>query len=427
METLATTRTRRVGVLITRQAWETTLRTLLLEPGRFAVGEVEWRKEGPADEVLCRSLEVVDQLPDGLARPPLQDWIAVVIARDDAQTADQWAQRFRPRRSQRLVVLMLSEADRSRWDAVVRDRNHLGDVETLSVVGSGGFVVGREEQPLRRSGAPVPARSSRTAGALGEGVFRRVRTSCVTLIGAGRLGCVTAFQLVGLGVPRLRVIDPDVLELANLDAMPGLTVRDVGRPKAMALAKQLLAFQPDLLVACSQRSAIDPEAQRLMRRRSDLLITCVDDDAPRLCASRIAKQTLTVHLDIATQVTRRAGESAEIQADIRLLTPDRDGGCVACVGGLADVEETLYQIGAPPDALRRGEPVAWHQQRAGSLVTINSIAAGVAVQTWIDLLAADLRTSYWHRLRWRPAAPLEAVGSPVSAEPDCRFCGLSTD
>jgi len=236
------------------------------------------------------------------------------------------------------------------------------------------------------------------------------------------LGSLMAFHLAGLGASRLRLIDRDSLELANLDAMPRLTERDVGRAKVAALAKRLLAFRRDLLVPYAHRSALDLEAQRLMRRRTDLLVTCVDDDAPRLCASLIAKQTLTVHLDVATQVTRPAGEPAAIHADIRLLTPDRDGGCVACVGGLADVEETLYQIAAPAGALRRGEPVAWHQQRAGSLLSINSIAVGVAAQMWIDLLAGDLRSSYWHRLRWRPAAPLETAGGSVSAEPTCRFC-----
>jgi hypothetical protein len=228
-----------------------------------------------------------------------------------------------------------------------------------------------------------------------------------------------AFSLAGFGVPRLRLIDPDRLELANLDAMPGLTERDVGRPKVAALAKRLLAFRSDLLVSCSQKSAIDSAAPHLMRRRTDLLITCVDDDTPQLCASLIAKETLTVHLDVATHVTRRAGEQADILADIRRLTPDRDGGWIACVGGLADVEETLYQLDASAGPLHRGEPIAWHQQRAGSLLTINSIAAGVAVQTWLDLLAGELRSSYWHRLHWLPASPLETAGGPVSAEPDC--------
>jgi hypothetical protein len=186
-------------------------------------------------------------------------------------------------------------------------------------------------------------RSSRTAGALGQRVFRRVSGSTVTILGAGRLGSLLAFHVVGLGVSRLRLIDPDLLQWGNLDAMPGLRERDVGEPKVQVLTKRLLAFRRQLLVSYVRRSAMDPEAQRLMRRRTDLIVTSVDDDAPRLCASLIAKQMLTVHL-------------------------------------------------------------------------------GVAVQTWVDLLAGRLRSSYWHRLRWRPAAPLETAGSPVFAEPDCRFC-----
>ncbi len=427
MEKLTITRTRHVRVLITREAWDTALRTLLLELDRFAVGDVQWRREGAADEVLCRRLEIVGQLPNGLARPPFDDWLVAVVDRGGNASAREWALRIGPRRSQRLVVVVLNDSDRSRWDAAVWDREVMRDVTEISVVGGGGFRVEREGQNLPVVDPQTLERSSRTAGALGDRVFRKVRSSCVTIVGAGRLGCLVAFSLAGLGVPHLRLIDPDRLELANLDAMPGLTERDVGRPKVAALAKRLRAFRSDLLVSYSQRSAIDPEAQRLMHRRTDLLITCVDDDTPRLCASLIAKETLTVHLDVATHVTRQAGQQADIFADVRLLTPDRDGGCIACVGGLADVDESLYQLGAPVGVLHRGEPIAWHQQRAGSLLTVNSIAAGVATQTWLDLLAGDLRSSYWHRLRWRPASPLETSGGPVSAEPDCRFCqsGLS--
>ncbi len=414
--------TREIHVLITREAWDSALRPLLVAAERFAVGPIQWRREGTVSEALCSRLETADQLPSGLARPPLDDWLVVVMQADPGLSADQWVRRCEPRRSQRLIVIVLGIADLSRWDAALWDREELRDVAEISVVGGGGFRVERSGQDSPVMNPQELERSSRTAGALGQRVFRRVSGSTVTILGAGRLGSLLAFHVVGLGVSRLRLIDPDVLQWGNLDAMPGLTERDVGEPKVQVLAKRLLAFRRQLLVSYVRRSAMDPEAQRLMRRRTDLIVTSVDDDAPRLCASLIAKQMLTVHLDLATQVTRQAGEPAEIHADIRLLTPDRDGGCVACVGGLADVEQTLYQLGAPPGVLSRGEPVAWHQQRAGSLLTINSIAVGVAVQTWVDLLAGRLRSSYWHRLRWRPGAPLETAGSPVFAEPDCRFC-----
>ena len=413
---------REIRVLITRQAWDSALRPLLVQTDGFAVGPIQWRREGTVWEALCSRLETTGQLPRGLARPPLDDWLVVVMQGDTSLSASQWLLRCEPRRSQRLIVVVLGTADLSRWDAALWDREQLRDVMEITVVGGGGFRVERSGQDAPVMDPQTLERSSRTAGALGQRVFRRVGSSTVTIVGTGRLGSLLAFHMAGLGVSRLRLIDPDVLQWGNLDAMPGLTERDVGQPKAQALAKRLLAFRRQLLVSYVRRSAMDPEAQRVMRRRTDLIVTTVDDDAPRLCASLIAKQMLTVHLDVATQITREGDEPSEIRADIRLLTPDRDGGCVACVGGLADVEHTLYQLGAPPGVLSRGEPIAWHQQRAGSLVTINSIAVGVAVQTWIDLLAGRLRSSYWHRLRWRPAAPLETAGSPVFAEPDCRFC-----
>ena len=107
-----------------------------------------------------------------------------------------------------------------------------------------------------------------------------------------------------------------------------------------------------------------------------------------------------------------------------MLAPDRDSGCVACVGGLRDVEETLYELGAPTGVRRRGEPLDWRQQRAGSLLTINSIAVGIGVQTWLDYLAGSLRTSYWHRLRWVPGGAMQVDGGPVGRAADCRFCRL---
>ncbi len=335
-------------LFLTREAWESSLRPLLLEPGQFATGSVRWRREPLIEEALCSRLDVTRELPTGASRPPLEDWLVLIVDHGEGTTARQWTDRLAPRDSQRLVVLVLNRDDRSRWEAVVSDRGRLSPVDGVVVVGSGMLAFGRglwHQQPRCEQAI---ARTSRTAGALGEHVFGKVRSSCVTLVGAGRLGCLIAFHLAGLGVRQLRLIDPDVLGLENLDAMPGLTERDVGRPKVEALAKRLLAFRSDLLVSCLQKSATDPEAIRLVRRRTDLLVTCVDSDTARLCTSLIARETLTVHLDVATHIPAEQGEGSPMHADVRLLVPDRDGGCIGCVGGLADPEETVYELAAPP-------------------------------------------------------------------------------
>ena len=158
----------------------------------------------------------------------------------------------------------------------------------------------------------------------------------------------------------------------------------------------------------------------LGRLPADLIATAVDGDTARLAASLVVRRGLTVHLDLGTSVTRNGSGHTELAGDVRLLLPG--SGCVACVGGLADREETLYELLAPPNVLHRGRRLAWHQERAGSLVSLNAIAVGTAVQTWLDLLDGRLRTSCWHRLRWAPGEGLQTHSAPVSAAEDCPFC-----
>lgn len=411
----------RVRLLITREAWEGVLRTLVVDSGGFAWGTVRWRREPQVEEILCDHLETTRDLPRGAARPPFDDWLVLLIDPSEVISAARWLDRIGPKQSQRLAVVALDGRDRRRWDAVLYDRGRCVPIDTLMVAGSGMLSLQRTPGDVEVLSDVNQLRASRTAGALGAEVCAKLRAACVTLVGAGRLGALLAFHVVGLGVPRVRLIDPDLLGWENLDAMPGLTEADVGRPKVVALAERLLAFRADLLVSYLQRPATDPEAMQLARQRTDLLVTCVDSDTPRLCVSLIAKETLTVHLDIGTQVAG-SEQGGLIHGDVRLLTPDRDGGCVACVGGIGDLAETLYELGAPPGVLQRGEPVPWRQQRAGSLLTINSIAVGSGVQMWLDLLAGRLRTSYWHRLRWVPGGVMQVDGGAVGRAEDCRFC-----
>lgn len=338
------------------------------------------------------------------------------------------------------------------------------DPERIGRPGDGGLhePIGR---PVGNLSHGDDDRWSRTAGAITPAVLTKLRHATVTIVGAGRNGSLLAWELAALGVGQLRIVDADILAAANLDAMLGLLPADIGRTKAEALAERLVAYRPDLAVTCLARSATDRDAMELLRRRADLLVTCVDSNLARMAVSLIARERLMVHLDVGTSVQARrsdapsiatetpsrrsagrARESREsarrdpasrqsrtahdasfdapdgrtISGDVRLLLPG--DGCVACVGGVSDLEDVLYDLAAPPGALRRGRPVTWSEQRAGSLISINSMAVGVAVQTFLDLLGGQLRSSYWHRLEWHPGRGLQADSAPVGATETCPFC-----
>jgi hypothetical protein len=136
-------------------------------------------------------------------------------------------------------------------------------------------------------------RWSRTIGALGGfDVWRRLAGLSVTIVGCGRTGSMLAEALGRLGVDRLTLIDPDLIEPGNLGEMALVTGRDRGRPKAEAVGVRLArdrrfrAGWPRWLAV-----GLDHPAAIAAARACDVLACCVDDDAARLRAGLIAVST----------------------------------------------------------------------------------------------------------------------------------------
>lgn len=401
------------------RAWHE-LRPLLVDGGLCATGAMRLRPAGEVRELLVDRLTVERQVPTGQSRPPLDDWVLVLLDHDQSVSPQDVLGQVAPRRSHRLAVVVLRLTDDGNCQAALWDDQQVRPIEQLWVNGPGMLRLNRTERQDEAFDAQRDVRWSRTAGALGPRLMAQVRRHTVTLVGTGRLGSVMAFHLAALGVSAMRLIDGDLLHAENLDAMPGLAASDVGRHKAAALAQRLCEFRPDLLVSLVTEPITSHAARGLLDRRADLIVTCVDNDTPRLAASLAARDQLTVHLDVGTSIQRREAAGIEISADVRLLLPGE--GCVACVGGLDDPRRRLYDLAAPPDVLQRGQPRPWHEQRAGSLITINALAVSTGIQAWLDLCAGQLASSCWHRLEWRVGQGLVVDRGPVSAATDCPYC-----
>ncbi|MFY0310225.1 ThiF family adenylyltransferase [Leisingera sp. D0M16] len=80
-----------------------------------------------------------------------------------------------------------------------------------------------------------------------EGQDRLARAH-VLVVGAGGLGCPVLQYLGGAGVGRITVMDGDVVEESNLHRQVLYSMADLGRPKAEAARRHLLAANPELEV-----------------------------------------------------------------------------------------------------------------------------------------------------------------------------------
>ncbi|MFO7699623.1 MAG: ThiF family adenylyltransferase, partial [Acidimicrobiia bacterium] len=103
----------------------------------------------------------------------------------------------------------------------------------------------------------------------------RVRASRISIIGAGGLGAPAIEYLAGAGVGRLRIVDPDVIEISNLHRQPIYRSHDVGSDKVIAAAG-FVAGLNDTVVVEPMREALTPDTADRMLKGSDVVIDATD-------------------------------------------------------------------------------------------------------------------------------------------------------
>jgi len=75
----------------------------------------------------------------------------------------------------------------------------------------------------------------------------RLADAKVTIIGVGSIGRNVAVQLASIGVPRLQIVDFDIVDLSNVTTQ-GYLASDVGRHKVDAAADAVACLDPSISV-----------------------------------------------------------------------------------------------------------------------------------------------------------------------------------
>jgi sulfur-carrier protein adenylyltransferase/sulfurtransferase len=93
---------------------------------------------------------------------------------------------------------------------------------------------------------------------------RRLKAARVLLIGAGGLGSPAALYLAAAGVGRLGVVDPDDVELSNLQRQVLHDTESVGAPKVDSAAARLRAINPHVDVVAHRTRLTSANAMGLL-------------------------------------------------------------------------------------------------------------------------------------------------------------------
>lgn len=108
----------------------------------------------------------------------------------------------------------------------------------------------------------------------------RILQSHALVIGAGGLGSPACMYLAASGVGQITVVDPDVVDLTNLQRQIAHTTASVGRPKVESIRHTTLAINPWTTVHAVQCKG-DASTLSAWVAQADVVLDCSDNFATR--------------------------------------------------------------------------------------------------------------------------------------------------
>ncbi|KXF79516.1 thiamine biosynthesis protein ThiF [Paramesorhizobium deserti] len=112
-------------------------------------------------------------------------------------------------------------------------------------------------------------------GAEGQAKLRKAH---VLVVGAGGLGCPALQYLVGAGIGRITLVDPDIVDRGNLHRQPLYGERSLDQPKALAARDALRDLNPETEVT-PVVAALDPANAERLVAQADIAMDCADSFA----------------------------------------------------------------------------------------------------------------------------------------------------
>jgi molybdopterin/thiamine biosynthesis adenylyltransferase len=219
---------------------------------------------------------------------------------------------------------------------------------------------------------------------------QRLKAARILIVGAGGLGAPAALYLAAAGVGCMVLVDPDTVDVSNLQRQVIFSQADVGRPKVDAAAEHLRALNPHISVRSVQTHLEEANARALVRG-CDLVLDGTDDFTTRFCvnAACVAEGVRLV----SGAIGRWTGQVGVFRRApcYRCLVPEVPPDAETCsavgvVGALAGVVGSMMALEAIKLLTGAGEPLT------GRLLLY-------------DALAAETRTVR------------------IGADPECEVCG----
>jgi len=168
---------------------------------------------------------------------------------------------------------------------VVYAKENNADELWTSLVISGSVLFGSEQEIKNVVNLLKKEESSRTVSYLccvAKTCFdviefnKKINTASIVFLGCGGIGSLTAVLLAGLGIKKMRIVEPDIVELSNLNRQIFFTRKDVGKYKADVINNTIQERFPDVNVEVIKKVIVE-ETIRDLIKGFQIVFTTADD------------------------------------------------------------------------------------------------------------------------------------------------------
>lgn len=117
---------------------------------------------------------------------------------------------------------------------------------------------------------------SRVELLLGPEVLKLISSQRVILFGVGGVGSWCAEALIRSGIKYLTIVDPDTVNISNLNRQLPATIETIGELKVEVLKKRLLAINPDAVIETSTQIYTEETSSSFHLHNYDYIIDAID-------------------------------------------------------------------------------------------------------------------------------------------------------
>jgi molybdopterin/thiamine biosynthesis adenylyltransferase len=228
---------------------------------------------------------------------------------------------------------------------------------------------------------------NRSTLALGLDVMRTImHDQVISIIGVGGLGSVVAEHLIHMGFHEINLIDPDVLEMSNLNRVVGAYYEDAQqkRYKVDVVKRHLTNINPKATVVACKSDVHDKEMESVLAL-SDWMIVATDNHSSRLRTQELSVKYFVPLLSLGVNISVKGNKIEDMSGEV-ITARVGDYLCLHCLNRINPIKVASERH---PDKTIREELVkrgyvTGKDIKEPAVKTLNTFLATMAVEVLIN-------------------------------------------